>query len=51
MVGQNNMFINFQTLKKTKKWRALVVADEGDEVLVDLETHIGASFQSASLFS
>ena len=32
------MFINFCTIKKTKKLRALIVVDEGEEVLVDLET-------------
>ena len=34
VIGQTNMFINFKTMKKTKKLRALVVADEGDKVLV-----------------
>ena len=32
------MFIKFKNMKTIKKLRALVVADEGDEVLVDLET-------------
>ena len=32
------MFVNFKHMRKTKKLRALVVADEGVEVLVDLET-------------
>ena len=31
------MFIKFKTMMTTKTLRALVVADEGNEVLVDLE--------------
>ena len=38
VVGQTSMFIKFKTMKKTKTLRALVVAEEGEEVLVDLET-------------
>merc|ERR1711888_559369 len=38
VVGQTSMFIKFRTMKKTKTLRALVVAEEGEEVLVDLET-------------
>ena len=38
VIGQIHMFIKFNTMKTTKTLRALVVADEGDEVLVALET-------------
>ena len=38
VVDQTNMFVNFKHMRKTKKLRALVVTDKGDEVLVDLET-------------
>ena len=32
------MFVKFKTMKTTKSLRALVVAEEGEEVLVDLES-------------
>ncbi|MEL6804493.1 MAG: hypothetical protein AAFO91_12020, partial [Bacteroidota bacterium] len=38
VVGQTSMFIKFKTMKTTKSLRALVVAEEGEEVLVDLES-------------
>ena len=37
-VGQTTMNINFKTMKTTKKVRAIVVADDGGEVLIDMET-------------
>ena len=40
VVGQTEMFINFRTLKSTKKLRAIICADEGNEVLVYFETLI-----------
>ena len=38
VVGQTSMFVKFKTMKTTKSLRALVVAEEGEEVLVDLES-------------
>ena len=40
VVGQTTMYINFMTMKTTKKLRAIVVADEGSEALVDMEALI-----------
>ena len=40
VVGQTTMYINFKTMKTTKKVRAIVVADEGGKVLIDMETLI-----------
>ena len=34
------MYINFKTMKTTKNVRAIVVADEGGEFLIDMETLI-----------
>ena len=38
VVGQTTMNINFKTMKTTKKVIAIVVADDGGEVLNELET-------------
>ena len=40
VVGQCQMYVYFRQMKTTKEVRALVVADEGDDVLIGLETHI-----------
>ena len=40
VVGQCQMYICFRQMKTTKEVRALVVADEDDEVLIGLETLI-----------
>ena len=34
LMGQCTMYINFKTIKTTKKVSAIVVADEGGEVLI-----------------
>ena len=48
VVGQCQMYICFSQMKTTKEVRALVVADEGDEVLIGLETlYSGVSSLSA----
>ena len=38
VIGQTFMYVKFKDMKNTKELRALVVAEEGQEVLVDLET-------------
>ena len=40
VVGQTTIYIDFMTMKTTKKLRAIVVADEGSEALVDMEALI-----------
>merc|ERR1711888_246939 len=38
VIGQTSMYVKFKSIKNTRELRALVVAEEGEEVLVDLET-------------
>ena len=38
VIGQCHMFVNFKEHKKIKELRALVIAEEGDEILVGLDT-------------
>ena len=38
VIGQCHMFVNFKQHKKIKELRALVIAEEGDEILVGLDT-------------
>ena len=40
VVGQCHMFIRFKEMKNSKEVRAIVVADEGDEVIIGLQTLI-----------
>ena len=40
VVGQCHMFIRFKEMKNSKEVRAIVVADEGDEVIIGLDTLI-----------
>ena len=40
VVGQCHMFIYFKEMKTTKEVRAIMVADEGGEILIGLETLI-----------
>ena len=40
VVGQCHMFICFKEMKTTKEVRVIVVADEGGEILIGLETLI-----------
>ena len=40
VVGQCQMYICFREMKTTKEVRALVVEDEGEEILIGLETLI-----------
>ena len=37
LVGQTEIFVCFRTMKPTKVLRAIVCADKGDEILVDLK--------------
>ena len=38
VVGQCHMFIHFKDMKSTKQVRAIVCADDGDEVIIGLQT-------------
>ena len=38
VVGQCHMFIHFKDIKSTKQVRAIVCADDGDEVIIGLQT-------------
>ena len=40
VIGQCHMFVNFKDHKMTKELRALVIAEEGDEILVGLDSLI-----------
>ena len=40
VIGQTSMYVKFKHMKNTRELRALVVEEEGQEVLVDLETLI-----------
>ena len=40
VIGQSHMFVRFQEMKNTKEVKAIVVADEGDEVIIGLQTLI-----------
>ena len=40
VVGQSHMFIHFKEMKNTKEVRTIVVADEGDEIIIGLQTLI-----------
>ena len=39
-IGQCTFFVKFDILKKAKKIRALVCSDEGNEILIDLQSLI-----------
>ena len=40
VIGQCHMFVNFKQQKKTKELTALVIAEEGNEIIVGLDTLI-----------
>ena len=40
VIGQTEMFIKFKTMRNTKVLRGIVCEEEGDEILVDLDTLI-----------